>query len=393
MNQLKISYGIIFIIITCGIFYSFYLGDELRYLDEKHYYQIAENLSSQFFYSRSGENPTAFRPPGYPVLLSAFMYIGADIVYLRILNFIFLGLCIILLAKVLEKLYSSRAAVISSGLILTYPVLFYTSGTLYPQIFATFLLLAFLFQLINKTPSIWLYILMGINYAILVLTVPVFLLLLPIIGIWGIYSNKDIKIKHLFVFSISLLITVGVWTTRNYLTFDSFVLTSSNVGKVLLLGNSENTTPNSGTNADISKYKQETLGMNEIEKNKYYFSQAINFMLEDPVRIAELYVLKFINYFNYKNDIKTKNASSKAKELLMLVTYGILLGLLILRILLFFRYKFSRFEVLLLLLYICSGLIYAFFFTRIRFRLPFDFLLIGMVAIFLDNLNYNMENC
>ncbi len=31
MNQLKISYGIIFIIITCGTFYSLYLGDEKYY--------------------------------------------------------------------------------------------------------------------------------------------------------------------------------------------------------------------------------------------------------------------------------------------------------------------------------------------------------------------------
>ncbi|MBE9562565.1 MAG: glycosyltransferase family 39 protein [Proteobacteria bacterium] len=392
MTKLKISYGIIFIILICGAAYSLYLGDDLRYLDEEHYYQIAENLSSQFSYSISGDESTAFRPPGYPILLSAFMYIGADIFHLRMLNFIFLGLCIIFLAKIIEKLYSTRAAIISSCLVLAYPVLFYTSSTLYPQIFAAFLLLAFLFQLVTKTASTWLYILMGINYAILILTIPVFLLLLPIIGIWAIYSNKDIKIKHIFALLISVSIVVGVWTVRNYLVFNSFILTSSNAGTVLLLGNSENTTPNSGTNADISKYQQQTIGMNEVDRDKYFSSQAIKFMLEDPVRTIERYTLKFINYFNYRNNIRIKSESSKAKDMLMLATYGTLLGLLIIRLLLFVRYKVSRFELLLLSLYVCSGLIYAIFFTRIRFRLPFDFLLIGMVAIFLDNVITTWQN-
>ena len=90
--------------------------------------------------------------------------------------------------------------------------------------------------------------------------------------------------------------------------------------------------------------------MNEIEKNKYYSSQAINFMLENPARTVEFYIFKFINYFNYKNNIKTNITSFKTKELLVLVTYGILLSLLIVRLLLF-RYKFTRFEVLLLSLY------------------------------------------
>ena len=40
-------------------------------------------------------------------------------------------------------------------------------------------------------------------------------------------------------------------------------------------------------------------------------------------------------------------------------------------------------EVLLLVLYVAAGMVYAVFFTRIRFRLPFDWLLIAMDAMFL----------
>jgi len=375
---------IIFLIIALGIFYSLDIGDKFRYPDEQQYYQLAKNLASQFHYSLSGESPTAYRPPGYPVLLSFFILIGADIFHLRILNFIFLSLSIVLLVKIIRALYSPRAAAIGAFLVIAYPILFYTSSTLSPQIFASFLFLLFLFQLTTKLPSNSLYFLMGVTYAILILTVPIFLLLLPVITIWCVSSKKTIKFKQLIIFSMTLFILVGSWTLRNYLTFNSLVLVSSNAGENLLYGNSENTLPNTGP-VNISKYTQETLEMNEGERNTYYISQAIYFMVDNPLRTFTLYFQKFLNYFNYTNILKTVSEASYQKDLLMLVTYGTLIILLFVRIFLFLWYKFSSFESLLLLLYIASGLTYAIFFTRIRFRLPFDFLLIAIVAIFLDH--------
>jgi len=71
----------------------------------------------------------------------------------------------------------------------------------------------------------------------------------------------------------------------------------------------------------------------------------------------------------------------------MLITYGPLLLLFASRVLLVKLFRPSAFETLLGALYVCSALTTAVFFTRIRFRLPFDFLLIIIVAMFLQDLS------
>ena len=53
----------------------------------------------------------------------------------------------------------------------------------------------------------------------------------------------------------------------------------------------------------------------------------------------------------------------------------------------FLLYKWSKptsFEVLLRVLYTASALSGALFFTRIRFRIPYDYLLIMMAAVFVE---------
>ena len=193
----------------------------------------------------------------------------------------------------------------------------------------------------------------------------------------------------LFSVTISIsLFLIGVWCIRNYNVFDSFVFISSNSGLNLLLGNSENTTPNAGVTVDISKYTSfaDTAQFNEIERDAYYRAEAIKFILNHKLHTVKLYGLKFLNYFNYRNELWNKAEASSLRDFVMLVTYGPLLLLFGLRILLLKYFVPSKFEVLLIILYFSSALFHAIFFTRIRFRLPFDFLLIGIVALFLQDI-------
>ncbi|MGB6122822.1 MAG: hypothetical protein WBG80_13005, partial [Bacteroidota bacterium] len=74
------------------------------------------------------------------------------------------------------------------------------------------------------------------------------------------------------------------------------------------------------------------------------------------------------------------------KDAAMLVTYGTLLVFVLLRFLLFRRYQVTDLEKLLFFLYISNAFVQAIFFTRIRLRLPFDFLLISLAAAFVARL-------
>ncbi len=381
-----IVFLLIFGVLVSGIVYSIYLGDNLRYPDEQDYYKIANNLVSNKLFSLDGESPTAFRAPGYPITLAIFTCFRAKIVHLRIFNFIALGLSIYLLNEILKREATPLAATLGSLFVIGLPVLFYTAGALYPQTVASFILLLIIF-LIQRNPStLWVSLLIGVLVGYLILTIPAFIFLLIVFAILFWSSNKSTKWFSI-VASIALLF-IGVWCIRNYNVFNSFVFISSNSGLNLLLGNSENTTPNAGVTVDISKYTSfvEAAQFNEIDRDAYFRAEAIKFFLNNKLHSIKLYSLKFLNYFNYRNDLWNKAESSTLRDFVMLVTYGPLLTFFILRILLIKIFPPSKFEALLITLYISSALFHAIFFTRIRFRLPFDFLLISLVAIFIQQI-------
>jgi len=376
---------LIFIVVLSGILYSLYLGEKLRYEDEKQYFTLANNILERHQYSFDGEHSTAYRPPGYPVILSVFIFLGAGTVHLRIVNFIALGLCMYLLNRILTEHSSPLAGTLGALLVVCYPVLFYTAGTLYPQIIGSFLFVVIIFLLTRKAGSYWSFVLGGLLFGYLVLTIPIFLFMLPVFAIWLYFSGGSVKVGKIVAIVVVACLPIGIWSARNYKVFNAFVLVSSNSGRNLLLGNSESTTPNTGVNVDISKHTAEAnrLNLDEIGRDSYYRSRAIEFVLDHKIKTVKLYLLKTLNYFNYSNKLATKGEKSAAKDLLMLLTYGPLVLIFFSRIFLLKHFKPSRFEVLLIILYFSSALFYAIFFTRIRFRLPFDFILISAVAIFL----------
>ena len=374
------------VVILLGLLYSTYLGNELRYLpDEQDYYDLATSIALRHRYSLDGERPTAYRPPGYPLFLSFSILLGANIVHLRFLNFMALGLCIYLLYRILKKQSSQFAATLGAVFVVCYPVLFYTAGTLYPQTVASLLFLLLIYLLTGNATSHRLPLLCGLLFGYLILTIPTFIFALFVFAIWSWFSKKVVGAKEFSVTLATALLIIGAWCARNYMVFDTFVFVSSNSGENLLRGNSENTTPNAGVTVDISEYATEAAQLNEIERDAYYRSKAIEFILGHKVHAVKLYVQKLLNYFNYRNELSTQSEASSAKDFLMLVTYGPLLLLFVCRILLVKLFRPSAFETLLISLYVSSALFAALFFTRIRFRLPFDFLLIMIVATFLRN--------
>jgi len=375
-------------VVFSGTLYSLSLGNNLRYRDEHDYYELATNIITSHRYSPDGEHPTAHRPPGYPLILSLFILLGANIAHLRILNFVALGLCMHLLHKILKEQSSRLAAILAVLLIVCYPVLFYTAGTLYPQTMGSFLFLLIIFLLMRNTKSYRTFALSGLLFGYLILTIPTFVFVLFVFGVLSYFFERSIGAKGTLITIALAFLPIGAWSARNYAVFNTFVFVSSNSGINLLLGNSENTTPNAGTNVDISKYSADAarLDLDEVERDRYYRSKAIEFIVSHKMLTVKLYCQKFLNYFHYRNKLATKAETSSAKDLIMLVTYGPLLLLFIFRIFFMKLLRPSPLEVLLIVLYISSAFLYAIFFTRIRFRLPFDFLLISVVAMFLKDI-------
>ncbi|PKO01332.1 MAG: hypothetical protein CVU42_00560 [Chloroflexi bacterium HGW-Chloroflexi-4] len=383
---------------SAAIIYSFLLGDSLRYPDEKVYYhEYGQNIANSDIFSSDGKNPTAFHPPLYPLLIGILLKIGFSIFGIRLINFTALFLTILLTYLLLRKMRAEFSPIISVFLILGYPVLFYTAGTLYPQTIGGLFLVIAVFFFWDNELTIKNIILTGLFLGLSILTIPTFLFVLPFFILFMLFKQK-IHFLKLILLAASTFLIIAPWTIRNYFVFDQFVLVSSNFGINFLIGNSSATTPNNGPNAwtGVKDFIEvaDLQHMDEFERNSYYTRSAIELIKNDPIHYGKLYFQKVANYFNYRNDLSTKNESSNSKDILMFITYGFMIIVILLRIIVPRKKQFSSFELFLILLYLASAFVSAIVFTRIRYRLPFDLLLIILASLSIEKfiqINFNKQ--
>jgi len=378
-----VVFCVFLLVLIGGWIYSVRLGDTLRYWDEEEYFIYVKNFLNTRNFTFDGNHPTALRPPGYPFILMALGAVGVDRIGLRMLNFVALAASIIILYFWLKDHLDAIAGLIAVGLTVCYPVLFYAAGTFFPQTLGASLLLLTLYIITKKTVRIWHAGIAGLLFGYLILTIPIFIFGILLIGIWLTWREHAWRTAVLFVLATGLVI--GIWTLRNYRVFNTFVYVATDSGFNFLMGNAPETTPNSGLTIDFNKYKNEAAGLDEIQADAYYRNRAVQFILDDKMHAISLYVLKVLNFFNFRNEMLTQGESSSLRDIVMLLGYGGLILILLIRIASFRYFKFSDLESFLLVFYLLSAFVYAVFFTRIRFRLPFDYLLIAFDAIFLRN--------
>ncbi|MDZ4805364.1 MAG: glycosyltransferase family 39 protein [Candidatus Eisenbacteria bacterium] len=375
------------LVFLAGVIYSHTLGNQVRYTDEHDYLKLAQNLASTWKYSYNGVDPTAVRTPGYPFFLALILSAGAGLFVLRLAGFLALAASICLTFVVLERTATRRAAWIGAMLVACYPVLFYTAGTFYPQTLSAVLLLGTLAILagtgrINRRN----YLMAGLFLGVAIMMVPNFIFTLAITAAWLILRERRRAPMAILCLLLPTMILLGGWAVRNYGVFHAFIPLSTNGGVTLLNGNSSTTDPNSSY-FDASRHVSDIDAlrhMNEVERDRYFRDRALEHIRENPARTLKLYGLKFLNWFHYTNRIMTVGEESRARNLVMLFTYWPLLFLVIVRLALSFRFPLSHFELLLLALYVGNGLFLSMFLPRIRYRLPFDYGLIMLAAIFLD---------
>jgi 4-amino-4-deoxy-L-arabinose transferase-like glycosyltransferase len=380
------------LVLLGGIFYSLSQGEYLRYPDERDYATLANNLVRYKAYTLDGASHTAYRPPGYPLILSVMAAANLSTTHMRMLNFVLLSCSILMLYSILKNLHSKLSGGIAAVLVLGYPVLFYAAGMLVPQTLEAFLLLlAMKLILARRRPVLLRYSLAGGVLGLQVLAIPSSIFLLGIFPLWFLWRSRSFSA---FGYSLALLFGAGVivapWTIRNYQVFGKLVLVSTNSGANLLLGNNENTTPEGGATIRMDRYWQMLKGLNEAQQDSLLSAKAIQFITSNKIHSIKMYLLKFLNYFNFRNELGTREESNRLNDFIVLVTYGPLLILLLLRLALVRKFPIKSEELLFLVIYFGSALFFAIYFTRIRFRMPFDFLMIGIDAMFIVNL---LESC
>jgi hypothetical protein len=385
-NHRSVVFLILLLTFVAGVAYSLHLGDKLRYADEREYVTLAKNLVHHGTYSYNGTKPTAFRPPGYPFLISSVFMIHESIPLARIVNFLILVLSLLMLSRLAHKYGSPLAGI----LVVTIggfgsPILFYTTSTFYPQVFSAFLLILILFLLFHHEGR-WRYPLSGAVFGLLVLTVPSFIFTLLFACAWLVWFQGGRGVARVAVMLLAFTAVMTPWAVRNYAHFHSVPFVCTNGGRALLIGNSPYTRAIGVNTLDLHYFSQ-SRGMGEIEKDKMYRNEALSFIAANPREALDLYLLKFINYFNYSNKLATEGESSGTKTLLAFLSYVPLLAVgIVLRVLFIRSFPLNRLEQFMIALYILNGAFAAIFFTRVRLRVPFDFLLVAVASMYLSTI-------
>lgn len=372
------------ILVLSSSIFVFVSGTGQRYHDELEYYAIATHLVEGKGFSLDGITPTAYRPPVYPALIAVCLYVSGGILLAKILNVAFIFLSALCYSKIASRL-SDGSRVYVPLLFLMYPVVTYSATTLYPQLFGMLLLGWILLVIFEQGESMAGAIKAGGVLGVLILAIPGFMLCAPVICL-GFLCAPGVIIRQKIIHSawclMVCMLVVSIWSARNYYHFGEIIPVSTNSGVNLLLGNSDYATANSGVNADISRYQDEARAMNEVEKDAYYKEQAIEWIKNNPEKALALYFKKVGNYFNYQLNLATKSQDSAYKNAVMFASYYLILLMSVGRLLT--GKNISGFEKFLYFFYISNAFLAAVFFTRIRFRIPFDGVIILLAAIFVS---------
>lgn len=398
----KIAVAVMAVSMLASIAIAIHAGSHLRYKDEEDYAQIAKNLVQQHAFTLNGVDPTASRPPGYVWFLSVPELFRAPNTALRVFNASLLVICQLFVFLLARRVGSSATAAIAVMLSLVYPVFLYTSTVLFPQTLGAALLLCGIWILLDKRQlTARKALCAGTVWALLILTIPTFLVLAGVLCLWLFWRRRDFR-RVLIPFVAPLVILLGGWSLRNYIAFHTPVFIATNGGVNLLIGNSENATGDSTSSVDISRYTVVGHQMSEPQRNKYYTDSAKLWMKEHPRDALRLYEAKLIHYFAFAdkttaNDRSTplSDENNSWRQVIMVATYGPLLLLLFTRIMLSLKVRMSEDEICLAGLYFVSALFSAVFFSRIRFRLPMDWLLLvlgaGTIQLIVDGLSSVMR--
>jgi 4-amino-4-deoxy-L-arabinose transferase-like glycosyltransferase len=380
-----IAAGVVFTLCVGGLIYAAMLGDRVRYPDEREYLTLAAHVRDGRGFTLNGVSPSAYRAPVYPLCLSVIT--DGGLLAQRGFNFVCLGLSAGLLYLTIRRVASPVAGSIAALLTLAYPVLFYTAGTFYPQTLAGALFMAIVYLLFGcERTSIGHSALVGLLFGALLLTVPAFIFVLGCTMLWMLRRRTLPALAHVATVGAVALLVLLPWAWRNTHAFGTPVLLGTNMGVAFYTGVAPDAGANTGVNIDYARHRGATAGMNEAQRNAYYLQAGWRAIQDDPPRALRLSLAKFLNHFNYRNELFTVNESHRTRDRVMLVTYGGLLLLVLVRLGMTRRKRLTEFERAALALYLLNAAFAALFITRIRLRLPFDWLLLGVAAITLAEL-------
>jgi len=249
--------------------------------DSKFYINQANLLFETRSYVSSQGNLTAFWPVGLPAYLTFLRSISTHFLLIAKYINILISTGLIIICYFVFRNYLSVFALNVFLVVFTFfPNNFFSSNVILTDYPFTFFLWGSILAMIvlQKKPSIWLAVLIGILCA-----VASYLrstgILLPFLcgGILFLKKCPGRRVYGLIIISVFLLILLP-WSIRNFNLFHSVVPVSTNGGYIFLMGNHTNSS--GGVNFN---FEYDMSNPNEAEESRKAYSEAFNDIIINPV--------------------------------------------------------------------------------------------------------------
>jgi 4-amino-4-deoxy-L-arabinose transferase-like glycosyltransferase len=275
-------------------------GDQGFAGDSLEYFRWAGNLTFEGVFSgdtRSPPEPSAFRAPLFPAILSVLMMAtGLDgfLTAARLLQLVIFALSAAVVFGLAQAIFGLRPAVIAGLVFAVYFPLVYSSTQLVTENVAVLLLASSLlaFQLWARRKALILLVVSGLLLGLGVLTRPNLLFVLPALMLWVLVSasGQPLKRRALLVGIVVAATSLPVlpWTARNAAVMGGLCLVSTNGGMNFYLGQAPDFDPLLGAPTTdygvFTRLRDE--GLSEIEADRRMYRMGLAHMASSPGRLV-----------------------------------------------------------------------------------------------------------
>jgi hypothetical protein len=288
-------------------------GDPISYylsgiqIAEGHGYVSAADLLGQISKRLSGGSssghdppPTAFYPPGYPVLLGGVFFVvlhgpfSKNFVAAGAALHIGLGVATVLLGfEITRRLFDTRVGLVAAALLAAYPNLVFHTATFHWETTFNFLFLASLFVLLRKpwlggkvpTPTVLLFaVVLGCAHLVRPIAGLTVACLLVAFLAAGAGARRAL-IQCGMVIGVVGLMTLP-WALRNLVRMDTFEMNSTGYGSALCESRHAGATGAFDLGYKTAACRPPLSGVSgaklEVEVNNYARAHAIDFVVHHP---------------------------------------------------------------------------------------------------------------
>ena len=218
--------------------------------DRDLYWGIAKHLAAGHGYIEPNlGNPTAYRPPLYPVLLAGIIFVGGGSKLLAVVQIGMSVATVWLTWRLARKLGLKSNALLAAAFVALNPLLIHSTALAMTEVLCAFLLTALMVVVVETKPGTWQHrwgigLIFGLS-ALCRPTVWAFAVLVSVVCAASLFRRSTTgehydRIKTSFRW-FAIVLTSGVviapWTLRNLRNSNDPLMTTTHGGYTLLLGN------------------------------------------------------------------------------------------------------------------------------------------------------------